>query len=626
MILISSAYFLADWVTPYALGLISKSTSHSTTNLLSFWAPFLLLHLGGPDNITSLSFDENEMWVKQLVHLVSQVFAIYFVFIRSLPNNHLWLPTILVFIAGICKYAERIRARRLASSNMWENSTQIVPNPGPDYEKLSGPHLAMREAHLPVEARSVQIPPKKFKAFSESDHHMTNVGDEDEGELDDRSLLQFAHFLYENFKGFIGGGSFSPEQCQFSRHFFLKRTGHDAFKVLEIELSFIHDALYTKIPVVQNKMGFVIRVLSTGSIIAASLLFFLHDKRGFSKIDIVITYLLLLGALVLEIVSILVILLSDQNVIAFKYYDWAKPIASVIVNRRRCSEYISSCNLISFCLDEILEVINKVTALRYIRVFLEGLTIMRTRTFCDTANSVKYKIFEALRMKSEIAENVETATKVCSQRGDWALMQSSCYNQLKWSLGQVEYGKSLLLWHIATDLYYYNNDRLDDDELQFCKTISDYMLYLLLMKPTMMAPVVGNWRQVFWDTTAEAKRLFHKRSIRDRWEACKAILSVDTEFEPVVLKGDASESVLFDACRLAKQLMEKEEPSRLMSKVWMELLGYAAVNCEAIVHVQQPSQGGELLTFVWLLMNHLGLGKQLCEKPTRTRYKLVVKK
>ncbi|KAL7233874.1 hypothetical protein ACSBR1_017475 [Camellia fascicularis] len=62
--------------------------------------------------------------------------------------------------------------------------------------------------------------------------------------------------------------------------------------------------------------------------------------------------------------------------------------------------------------------------------------------------------------------------------------------------------------------------------------------------------------------------------------------------------------------------MEKEEPLRLMSKVWVELLGYAAVNCEAIVHVQKASQGGELLTFVWLLMNHLGLGKQFCEKPT----------
>ncbi|KAL7233873.1 hypothetical protein ACSBR1_017474 [Camellia fascicularis] len=86
-------------------------------------------------------------------------------------------------------------------------------------------------------------------------------------------------------------------------------------------------------------------------------------------------------------------------------------------------------------------------------------------------------------------------------------------------------------------------------------------------KPMMMAPVIGKWRQVFWDTTAKAKRLFHKRSIRDHREACKAILSVHTEFEPVALKGDTRESVLFDACRLAKQLMEKEEPLRLMSKV-----------------------------------------------------------
>ncbi|KAL7233861.1 hypothetical protein ACSBR1_017464 [Camellia fascicularis] len=204
-------------------------------------------------------------------------------------------------------------------------------------------------------------------------------------------------------------------------------------------------------------------------------------------------------------------------------------------------------------------------------------------------------------MKSEIAENVETATKICSQRGDWAVMQSCCYSQFKWSLGDIEYRKSLVLWHIATDLCFYSCRSSRDyyDLSEFCKTISDYMLYLLMMKSTMMVPVAGCWLQVFWDTSAEAKRLFHKRSIRDHREAYKAILSVDTEFEPPVLKGDASESVLFDACRLAKQLMEKKEPWKLMSKVWIELLGYAAVNCEANVHAQQLSQGRELLTFFW---------------------------
>ncbi|CAL5381071.1 unnamed protein product [Camellia sinensis] len=138
--------------------------------------------------------------------------------------------------------------------------------------------------------------------------------------------------------------------------------------------------------------------------------------------------------------------------------------------------------------------------------------------------------------------------------------------------------------------------------------------------------MAGYLPQITQDTTAEAKRLLINRSIRDHEEACKAIFSVDTEYEPAVLRGDASRSVLFDACRLAKQLMEKEEPWKLMSKVWVELLGYAAVNCEANVHAQQLSQGGELLTLVWLMINHLGSGMQFQDEPAPTRYKVVVKK
>ncbi|KAL7233854.1 hypothetical protein ACSBR1_017460 [Camellia fascicularis] len=165
-------------------------------------------------------------------------------------------------------------------------------------------------------------------------------------------------------------------------------------------------------------------------------------------------------------------------------------------------------------------------------------------------------------------------------------MQSCCYSQFKWSLGEIEYGKSLMLWHIATDLCFYKcrSSPNYNDFSEFCKTISDYMLYLPVMKPTMIIPMAGYLPQITRDTIAEAKRLLIKRSIRDHEEARKAIFSVDTEYEPAVLKGDASKSVLFDACRFAKQLMEKKEPWKLMSKVWIELLGYAAVNCEANVH------------------------------------------
>ena len=46
------AYLLADSTAIYALGHISLSGSPSKHQLVAFWAPFLLLHLGGPDSIT----------------------------------------------------------------------------------------------------------------------------------------------------------------------------------------------------------------------------------------------------------------------------------------------------------------------------------------------------------------------------------------------------------------------------------------------------------------------------------------------------------------------------------------------------------------------------------------------
>ncbi|THG01497.1 uncharacterized protein LOC114295181 [Camellia sinensis] len=632
---ISLAYFLADWATPYALGLISNrqriniGTAH---NLYAFWAPFLLFHLSGPDNISSISLDENEVSLKQWVQVVAQFVAILFILQRASRSFPFIIqPAILVFLAGLLKYAERIWARHLASPNNWINSIQQMErNPRPDYEKLSVAYMEMREAHLPVEVQSLQIPPKKFKASFESDH-LPNVGHEEAGHLDDKSLLKFAHFFYKTFKGFMGGTSFNLEQRQISRNFFLKISERDAFKILEMELSIVHDALHTKAVVARRKIGSVLRVISACSIVVASFLFFLYDKSGFLKVDVIFTYVLILGTIVLEILSFLMLLLSDWYLIAHKHYNWKERIATAIVNRHRWSEFVSKFNIVSYCLHKHPRVNRKIPGAQLIMNLLAASRIRQTTTTYVAPKSVRYKIFEEMKKKSEVAENVETATMICSQRGDWALMQSSCYNQFKWSLGEIEYGKSLVLWHIAADLCFYvcrsSHDNPDDvHERGFCKTISDYMLYLLVMKPTMMVPVAGHCPQITQDTTAEAKRLLSTRSVRDHGEACLTIFSVATEFRRAVLRTDASNSVLFDACRLARQLMEREEPWKLMSKVWVDLLGYAAVNCEAHVHAQQLSRGGELLTFVWLMMNHLGLGMQFRDEPARTRYKLVVKK
>ncbi|GLT33517.1 hypothetical protein SLA2020_080990 [Shorea laevis] len=87
------AYLLADWVATFTIGLMLRA---ERSDILAFWAPFLLLHLGGPDAITSFSLEDNELWIRHLLGLILQVGWTIYVILQSLPHNKLWVPTLLV--------------------------------------------------------------------------------------------------------------------------------------------------------------------------------------------------------------------------------------------------------------------------------------------------------------------------------------------------------------------------------------------------------------------------------------------------------------------------------------------------------------------------------------------------
>jgi Domain of unknown function (DUF4220) len=119
-------YLTADYVATLALGnVLSKQTDDAGSGgsgtipgeLTALWAPFLLLHLGGPDTITSYSIEDNELWWRHLLGLVVQVVTAAFAFLQSPPNPGLWIPTILVFIPGLIKFVERTLALRSGSKD-----------------------------------------------------------------------------------------------------------------------------------------------------------------------------------------------------------------------------------------------------------------------------------------------------------------------------------------------------------------------------------------------------------------------------------------------------------------------------------------------------------------------------
>jgi hypothetical protein len=61
-VLLWLVYQLADSTATYTLGHLSIGSSPHEHRLVAFWAPFLLLHLGGQDTITAYALEDNRLW------------------------------------------------------------------------------------------------------------------------------------------------------------------------------------------------------------------------------------------------------------------------------------------------------------------------------------------------------------------------------------------------------------------------------------------------------------------------------------------------------------------------------------------------------------------------------------
>ncbi|KAA8526877.1 hypothetical protein F0562_008894 [Nyssa sinensis] len=660
----------------FAVGLISNGQGNDcdkqevNEGLAAFWAPFLLLHLGGPDTITAFSLEDNELWIRHALGLVIQVVAVLYVFSQSWPNEF-WISTVLLIIAGTIKYFERTRALYKACLGNFKSDMLPKPDAGPNYAQLMEEYTAKKAAQVPVEIVIEPEPEKDPPVLPE----FKLVEDDKENNCSDVQVVEDAYKFFKTFRGLIVDHMFSFHERNESQNYLFERNSKDAFKVMEVELNFMYDVLYTKMFVVHGLIAYFRRLLCSVLIVVSFERFVSHRKHEIHNFDIGVTYTLLVGAVGLDFVAFFKLILSDWTIVKLKNSK-AKSIVSAVRDRlsieKRCrwSKSISQHSLISYCLKKRFKWFDKAADFFGLKDFLDEMQYKETKPVED---DLKKFIFSELRNKAASARDSKIAKEIYSMRGDGVLSQSIChYTSIVSSVSEeVEYDESLLLWHIATELCYFQKTNTNDSNHQnevdqkevdqnrkFCKHLSEYMLYLLVMRPTMMSAVAGIGQIRFRDTCEEAKKFFRRgkpisktdillsilkapmkkmkkcfgksqsKSEKERQNACEKLMAVNTVVKPIEVKGDRSKSVLFDACMLAKELNKLNDKKRwdIMSKVWVELLSYAASHCRANTHAQQLSKGGELVTFVWLLMAHFGLGEQFRIEAGHARAKLIVEK
>ncbi|VAI92155.1 hypothetical protein VPH35_131725 [Triticum aestivum] len=288
---------LAEKASTYALSkLFLGSTSSEQQKLIAFWAPFLLLNLGRGDNICALYLQDNELSNREAVGATLEVVASIYGAYAHLGGDTSLLPAFLfMLVLGLWKYWERVKALQKGRMDTIRSTIEEVEGDQP-----------------------VTIYPSL---------HL---------EWDNKKALESAHSLLHITKGAFTDKSFTlkevePNVNQPSWKGISAGEWNNFSKVVEMELSLMYDIMYTKSTMVHTWMGYFIRSISPIGTTTAFVLFSLHGRDGQSRVDIIMTYILLVTTFLLDMIWLLTALGSSWAYEAVK--DTKKPLLMLKVHK-----------------------------------------------------------------------------------------------------------------------------------------------------------------------------------------------------------------------------------------------------------------------------------------------------
>ncbi|KAH1122870.1 hypothetical protein J1N35_006030 [Gossypium stocksii] len=460
--------------------------------------PFLLWHLGSPANFTAYSLEDNELWLRHFLGLVSngaEAVYIYFKF-RTVgvpifgSLHYLDVMVVPLLVGGILKYAERIVALRSACS-----------------EQL--------RSDLYSEAEDNQLKSEGREMVRTGMYESAGTVKQLVGDPQVKFLLE-ARMSFEIFRPLFLDPPFKVSRKYLDENVHLKdRSAKDAFRL--------------------NNIG--------------------ASKRDIEGVDIAVTYLLLVGAILLDVLAALLHLWSYWTMTGFgiaggkldKLYHW------LVASRLRSIKSMAGTPKIAQ-----YDVLKDFCSKPRIGIFSGLINLIGTNELRN-----KYRIITWVEVDHYLEEFIYTG------------LERERLN----SLVSQEIGRPVR-----------------SSSCRISNILSDYMLYLAL--------------EVLDATAANKFFTTGLLAIEDPELLCFEVndgcLTQVEDPEPnVLLRG---QNVAQQLRRLSVLLRyDYDDIWEILSDIWMKMLVNAAKYCLWKEHALALRQGRELLTYVSLLLVHFGL-------------------
>ncbi|KAL6597741.1 hypothetical protein ACP70R_046546 [Stipagrostis hirtigluma subsp. patula] len=209
--------------------------------------------------------------------------------------------------------------------------------------------------------------------------------------------------------------------------------------------------------------------------------------------------------------------------------------------------------------------------------------------------------------------------------GELSLIRNGVAEKLLWACricagddGNAEgsVSEQILVWHVATTLLEIkrsegshrrpDDDGGDDDDdgesdtVVVATRLSRYCAYLVALKPGLL-PDHRAWTEELYEGVVEevARVLARCAGPVVRYERAATCL------------GGSMNATLRKAAKLGRQLVEEvggeEVAWKVLAEFWAELILYLAPSENVIAHAKSLRRGGEFITVLWALLGHAGI-------------------